>query len=307
MRPLVSVIIPVYNHQDFLLKCLESVANETYDNIEILIIDDGSTDDSFQIAQTWSERNADRFARIELHRQENLGVTKTLNRLVQLAKGEFIAVLASDDCLLPGGIEARVNALGRNSDWLAVFGDCVVVDENETLLHESGVCGFYPGSARKCALLDRGLIGLELALRWSVPGPVFLMRRQTPEIIGEYDETISVEDKDYYLRLLTRGALGFIDHKVASYRLHGRNACFDSKNSAELLRAAARASEKAWRDARGLLRLALLADYRLHVTRGWQDETGLSRIWARSQRFAAKVAKRCLAAIQGARCRRREI
>jgi glycosyltransferase involved in cell wall biosynthesis len=127
--PLVSIIVPLYNHARYIEATLESFANEGYANLEIVIIDDGSKDNSIEIAQAWFARHPNTFSNVFLERQENAGITKTLNRLVARANGEFITMVASDDLLLPGGIQTRLKALERRPDWLAVFGDATVIDE----------------------------------------------------------------------------------------------------------------------------------------------------------------------------------
>src|SRR2546425_11860102 len=118
--PLISVLIPSFNHAAFIENCLESVRLNHYPNLEIIFIDDGSTDPTFTVAKDWLEKNANSFHRVVATRQENQGLCKTLNRLGILAKGEYIAFLASDDELLPGSIQARMETLASNPNVLAV-------------------------------------------------------------------------------------------------------------------------------------------------------------------------------------------
>ena len=222
-EPLVSVIIPMYNHARYVRECLDSLLNEGWPNLEVLILDDGSKDNSFDVVQQWRAEHPTAFQHFELNRQENQGVTRTLNKLVEMAKGQYITLVASDDCLLPGGIAARIGALQEHPEWLAVFGDCVVIDGQSKRLSESGLTGLYSRSARPKSLLDRRLIALELILRWSVPGPGLLLRKVAYDLdrgVGKYDEKLIIEDRHMYLRLLAKNALGFIEAKVAVYRWH---------------------------------------------------------------------------------------
>ena len=103
-RPLVSVIVPSYNHARFVQACLESVAADPYPAKELVIIDDGSTDGSAHVIQSWIEQpSASELAiRYEVH--PNHGQTRTLNELLALASGRYIAYVASDDLLVPGGL-----------------------------------------------------------------------------------------------------------------------------------------------------------------------------------------------------------
>jgi glycosyltransferase involved in cell wall biosynthesis len=222
--PLVSIIVPLYNHANYIEATLESFVNEGHSNLEIVIIDDGSKDDSFEVAQAWFARHPNVFTNVVLERQENAGITKTLNRLVARCTGAFITMVASDDLLLPGGIQARLEALERRPDWLSVFGDASIINEQGVQTASSALHRINHTNLK--ALEHDRLRSQELILRWSIPGPVLLSRRDTfdPERgVGPYNETMFIEDRDLYLRLLARNALGFVPQAVAAYRMHTRN------------------------------------------------------------------------------------
>lgn len=221
---LVSVLVPIYNHAKFVSQCLDSIAAEIYPSIEVIAIDDGSSDTSFEVVQNWRQANPNCFERFVLLRQENQGLTRTLNKLILLSRGEYIVPLASDDVLLPGGMGARVDGLRARSHWLAVFGDCEVIDEKGNQLHASGLADLY--GADKVALSNEPTIALELILRWSVPGPTLMVRRTAylgVRGVGLYPEQLVVEDRDLFLRLLARQGVGFVDQRVSRYRLHQTN------------------------------------------------------------------------------------
>ena len=219
--PLVSVVVPAYNHAEYIEFCLDSVADSAYASLEILVMDDGSTDDTYVRACTWMENNAHRVDRVSVQRQTNQGINRTLNSLVALAEGDFIAVLASDDALEPNGIALRVSALESHPEWLAVFGDCSIIDEAG---REEAMSGLSAVRHDLRALQNPRRIARELILRWYVPGPAMLARSSTYGRacgVGLYDENLEVEDRDFYLRLLAINALGFIPERVARYRMHG--------------------------------------------------------------------------------------
>jgi glycosyltransferase involved in cell wall biosynthesis len=223
-EPLVSVLVPLYNHENYIEGCLQSIFDEDYPNIELVVLDDGSRDRSLTIAKQWILANQGRFARTQLWTQPNVGICRTLNRLVMEAQGSYLTLVASDDALKTGGIRARVRFLERHSKLIAVFGDAEVMDEHGDIQAGSTIECIHHGC--KAALADPRRITKELMLRWSVPGPVFLARRTAwdPALgIGPYDETLSVEDRDFYLRLLSRDALAFLDLAVARYRIHSQN------------------------------------------------------------------------------------
>lgn len=226
--PLVTVFVPVYNHEKYIETCLNSIAAEDYPSLELLILDDGSKDNSYPIAKQWADRNRERFINIQCKTQSNSGICKTLNRLLSDASGRFCTMVASDDALISGGIQARVKTLQEHPEWLGVFGDAETMDENGCIYQSSALREEQGADLQ--ALLNPDRIAHELMLRWSIPGPVLLCRREawdTSKGVGTYDEELFLEDRDFYLRLLSRRALGFVNVPVARYRIHSSNACRD--------------------------------------------------------------------------------
>ena len=268
--PLVTVAIPLYNHAQFVEKCLDSITEETYPRIEVLVLDDGSTDASFEIVEKWQSKRKHGFSNFVLKRQENQGIPRTINKLVAMANGEYIALLASDDYLLPGGIEARIHHLEKHPHLLAVFGDCLVVNEQDEVICQSGVSQFHFKAARMDALKNEKLMTLETIIRWSVPGPVFLMRKSTCDVAGYYDETLTVEDRDYYFRLLAMKALGFVGYKVACYRWHSNNVVKSPVGGDRRRESLSTAALNAAGIAKGLLRMVFLLDAKRVSNPGWR-------------------------------------
>jgi glycosyltransferase involved in cell wall biosynthesis len=223
-QPLVSAIIPAYNHARFIGRCLDSLLNEGYPSLEVLIVDDGSIDGTYEAALEWRTKHASAFVRFVLIRQSNCGITRVWNRLVGLAEGEFIVGIDSDDYLLPGGITARISALRSRPDWMAVLGDSIVIDEADTILNQS--CFQERYGANLQALMDDRFRAAELILRWTVAGSTLAARRSAFDPvhgIGLFDEDALTEDWGFCLRALRRNALGFIPNKVAAYRIHASN------------------------------------------------------------------------------------
>lgn len=215
--PRVSVFVPAHNHARYIEACLDSLLQDGYPNLELVLIDDGSTDDSFGIAGRWVAQHGHRLAGgAVLRRQDNAGLTPTLNRLVAATSGDYITMLASDDYLLPGGIEARVRYLEAHPQFLAVCADATAIDEDGLLLAESVL---DLRKASRTALRCDRTRALELIIHWRMPGPVYLARREVTEKIGPYDERFTLEDRNYYLRLLAANALGYLDQRVAAYRI----------------------------------------------------------------------------------------
>lgn len=258
--PLVSVLIPLYNHARYIKRCLDSILEDGYPRVEIIIIDDGSKDDSVALTQQWyAEQEPERIERFELKSRPNRGVTRTANELIANAHGDYLVFLASDDFLLPGGITARLEYLRLHPAKLAVFGDCIVVDDGDSKTHDSGIADLYGGHI-KCLMKD-DLLALELIYNWCVTGPGFMAYRKLFDQIGLYDESLTVEDWDMYLRIAARGLLGFIPSPVAAYRYHGGNSVLNENMKAAQLDSLMRTAWNNHRAFQGINRFGLLYKY----------------------------------------------
>lgn len=125
MKPKLSVIIASYNHQDYIAETLQSLETQTFQDFEVTIVDDGSTDRTVEIARMFSSR-----ARVYI--QENLGVVAARNRGVGMAKGEYVCLVDSDDLVLPDRFEKQVALLDRDMELGLVFGDAWIIDSQGT-------------------------------------------------------------------------------------------------------------------------------------------------------------------------------
>lgn len=218
--PLVSVLIPAFNHERFVQRCLDSVLEDPYPAKEIVIIDDGSTDHTADRIAEWVARHTGEVP-IEYIRRPNKGVAATLNELAARARGDFLRLGASDDYLLPGGLDAQVRYLLAHANKWAVIGDSVVVDQEGTQMHRSGMRDLHGANKRLYGSED----GIRQAVisQWAVGGPVALIRKRALETIAGWSEFLCIDDWDFFLRLAAHDAIGFIDVRVCAYRIHGSN------------------------------------------------------------------------------------
>ena len=226
VAPLVSVIVPMYNHAKYIEECLDSIRDEDWPQLELILLDDGSTDDTFARAQAWVEKNRSHFQRVWLEKQANQGICKTVNRLIDASQGDYLALIASDDALVRGGIRCRVEHLHQHPQHLAVFGRVELIgDDVKTLAKIQKSHTQQERAWRRPSLLVRGLL-----LNWGLAGPILLSRREAFDSgrgVGRYDGTFAYEDLDMYLRFLARNALGFVDQPVGKYRVHFSSFCRD--------------------------------------------------------------------------------
>ena len=218
--PLVSVLIPAFNHERFVRRCLDSVLEDPYPAKELIIIDDGSTDKTGERIADWVATHCMELP-IEYVRRNNKGIAATLNELVVRASGEFLRPGASDDYLLPGGLDAQVRYLLAHPGKGAVIGDSVVVDQDGNRMHDSGMRMLH-GADKNLYQTDDG-IRRAIISQWAIGGPVALMRRSALDTVHRWSEGLRIEDWDLFLRLAACDALGFIDVSVCAYRIHGAN------------------------------------------------------------------------------------
>lgn len=220
IKDLVSVLIPCFNHEKYIVNSLESIKKNNYKFIEIILIDDGSKDNSFEKAEKYLEKNKHYFYGYKCLKQENQGVTKTLNKMIKLSQGEFITLLASDDYLTENSIKDRVEYLKKNIQKKAVIGKAFLVNDENKILNDDAGKKLYRANT---TMLLSNLINKEIIMRWSVVGPTLLLKRSVYDEINLYNEKLKVEDRDFYLRLLEKNLLGYTDTNVAYYRIHSSN------------------------------------------------------------------------------------
>lgn len=207
---LVSVIIPSFNKAAYILKALDSVRDQTYSDIELVVIDDASSDDSVDKIQSWLAANMVPSTFV-IHRI-NHGLCRTLNEGLELANGEFVAALAADDYYLPHKIERHVQLLNDNSGAVFVYGDARIVDHRDELVSESYMKRYFGGGA------STGRIFGELLQRDFIPALTATIRTSALDQVGNYDEDLPFEDYDMWLRLSLVGTVLYSESCDAVYR-----------------------------------------------------------------------------------------
>ena len=128
-QPLVSAIVPCYNHEKFVVQAIDSILKQTYKNIELLVIDDGSKDSSPKLLQQLSEQHQFYF-----EQQKNSGIHATLNKMISMSRGKYIAILASDDVWCLDRIEKQVAYMEQHLEVGACFGNALSINEQNEIL-----------------------------------------------------------------------------------------------------------------------------------------------------------------------------
>lgn len=212
-NPLVSIIALCFNHEAYLLETLESVLAQTYPNIELIIVDDCSTDRSAELIEAFANEN-DKIQFLKL--PENIGNCKAFNRALALAKGKYVMDLATDDILEPHCVENQVfrfETLPEN--YGVVFGNARLVSEKGDFLRN-----FYPTDrmGKVQTQIPEGDIYAAILAHSFICTPTTLFRKKMLDELGGYDETLTYEDFDIWVRSSRNWHYGFIDKILLSKR-----------------------------------------------------------------------------------------
>lgn len=210
-KPLVSVVISCYNHEQFIQQSIKSIIDQTYTNIELIIIDDGSKDNSVIKIQEMIDACKERFVRFEFRSRANVGLSATLNEALEWCDGEYFSPLASDDQMLENKTAIQVDFLNRNSSCTAVFGGFHIIDDRSQIIDTKlGLKKVY----------DFKKIYLH---RHDLPAPTAMMRLNTVKALNNYDPKIKIEDWYMWLKLSMVGSLIYLPIVMSNYRHHEDN------------------------------------------------------------------------------------
>ena len=210
MNPTVSVVIPCYNYGRFLRDAVASIQSQTFTDHEIIVVDDGSTDDTEIQAREMG-------ATVRYLRQPNQGPSAARNTGIAAARGRYIAFLDADDTWQPEKLARQVPILEGHPDVVLVYTDSTYFD---------GATGRDVGRHRERFAHPHGrVLGRLLEAGNFIHSPTPLVRRTTLEDVGGFDPTLrSSEDWDLWVRIAARGEIAYIDEPLARYRLHGAQA-----------------------------------------------------------------------------------
>jgi glycosyltransferase involved in cell wall biosynthesis len=212
-QPLVSAIALCYNHSAFVVQCLESIRAQTYPNIELIIMDDCSTDDSVAIIENWISRQGIDCTFV-VHRQ-NQGLCRTLNEAIRLAHGEYISLIATDDTWLPGKLSRQVAMMESAADSVGVvYSDAYQINDHGERLPDMFMDGY-----RRFLAVPEGDLKERLVVGNFIPAMTTLIRRTVYERVGYYDELLLFEDWDFWLRVAEHFTFAFSPYPSANYRI----------------------------------------------------------------------------------------
>jgi glycosyltransferase involved in cell wall biosynthesis len=221
----VSVVIPCYNQAHFLVEAIQSILAQSYPRVEIVVVDDGSTDDTSDVAARYPE--------VRLVRQDNQGLSAARNAGLRESEGEYVVFLDADDRLLPEALEVGLECMEANPECAFASGHCILIGPDGSPL-------FVPQQFR--VERDHYIVLLRNNYIWN-PATV-IYRRYILGIVDGLDTSLSpAADYDLYLRIAKDFPVQCHDKVIAEYRQHGANM---SGDSTLMLNAILRFSVRSW-------------------------------------------------------------
>jgi glycosyltransferase involved in cell wall biosynthesis len=210
--PVVSIVVPSYNHARFLPQAVDSILGQSYPQVELIVLDDGSTDDTRAVLERYGSR-------FRWESQANIGQAATINKGSRMARGELLGYVSADDYLRPDAVRRAVEVLARAPEVVLAYPDFEQVDEDSRRLRiiTTPEYGYL-------SMLVRGICP---------PGPGTLFRRSAFEACGGWDVSFRrIPDFECWLRMGLLGPFRRIPEVLACYRVH-RGAQSFSPVSAE--------------------------------------------------------------------------
>lgn len=235
-NPLVSVIVPAYNHEKYIKETINGIIKQTYQNIELLILDDGSTDNTLAEVETMRSECEKRFANFFVATKANEGTSRTLGKLIAKAKGKYIFLNASDDIAKPEAISKLADFLEHNPDYVLAVGDNEFINQNSQRIgwDENGceisiekaefkTFGEYLRKHRKDMDFMTSQFGeYALLIRGNyIPNGFLFATAAAKDIV--FTPEAPLEDWYLHLQLSKKGKMKYIDEPLFMYRQHTTN------------------------------------------------------------------------------------
>lgn len=211
-NPLVTVICSCYNHENFVIESLNSVTNQDYKNIELIIVDDFSSDNSKKIIQNWVFNHPEI---VFIANKKNLGITKSFNHALKLAKGKYIIDLAADDFLMPNCINLQLKKF-ENS----ILKNLGIVYGNAELISGKGdfISLYFDRETSKKIKTANVYLSVLLGFQ-KICSVSAMVKKSVYEQLNGYDETLVYEDLDFWIRASRVFDFDYIDTVLVKKRI----------------------------------------------------------------------------------------
>lgn len=223
-NPTVSVVVITYNSESYIIETLNSVKQQIYNNIELIISDDCSTDKTIQYIKSWLRDNAKYFTRTQIiESPRNTGVTPNINRGIKAATGEWIKLLSGDDILSQYSIEEYIKFINSDPSNNICFGKLFFIGNNEEL--KSVIRTFYENKLYPYIKGSYSIQWRRIQLTMFVPGPGLFFSKELWSKIEGFDERYPFADEyPFIYKVLESGErISFIDKELYGYQVRGES------------------------------------------------------------------------------------
>lgn len=233
--PTVSVCIPTYNSASYVAQTLDSILAQTYQDVEIIVSDNASTDETVEILREYEATHG-----IQVHRNErNIGPNDNFNRLISLAKGKYTAIYHSDDLYEPTILEESVEVLDRNRDVGLVTTMAKVINAQGDYLYSYALPGEIAAMNKSIYSFEEAFLGVVLTLDRTIffVTPSVMVRTAAYRELGFFDWSRygCTIDYEMWLRIARRYKVGQINRELMRYRLHAQQGSeMEVRNNIEL-------------------------------------------------------------------------
>lgn len=224
-NPLVSVIMPTYNHADYIKDSIESVLGQSYKNLELIIINNYSDDNTEDIINTFKD---DSIKYLKFHNNGIIAVSRNIG--IRHASGKYIAFIDSDDIWLDKKLEYQISFLENNKEFSMVYAPQAILGQDDLLYNNA--YSYHKKSQKHntaISILENNFISCSSVM----------IKKDVFEIVGYIDEDkelVGVEDCDLWVRIAMRYRIGFIDKVLSKYRIHDNAVSQRGRSAAQKLK-----------------------------------------------------------------------
>jgi alpha-1,3-rhamnosyltransferase len=244
VKPLVTIAIPAYNHEKYVQQAIKSVIDQDYENIELIIINDCSKDNTHSKICEMIDLCKKRFVRFEyINQDKNNGITQTLNKCLKWARGQYFSFTASDDIIFSGKLILLVNELENLPETYAiVFGDAIYLSEQGEVMkmrkgsiESESVMTILASDRDDFDYLNEDEFGTYKTLFWGyLPTASWLAKTELVLEAGGFNEAVFVEDMPLWIALSKKYKFKFFNQVVAGYRIHSQNTSYSYRSKVHI-------------------------------------------------------------------------
>jgi glycosyltransferase involved in cell wall biosynthesis len=223
-KHLMSICVLSYNNARYLPETLDSALAQTYPNVEIIVVDDGSTDESLSIARDYETRFPDRVKVFTHENNKNRGISQTINLATDSSTGSYWSVLGSDDILHKDKVEKQIAFLESHPElgFVYCYVDCIDFEGKK-----------IPGRFGKDITSETEPLKT-MILENYIPAMSIVARREAVSRVGDHDPDLVYSDWDFWVRLFSMYKGGFIDEALSDYRVHSSNVSIGTPRTTQI-------------------------------------------------------------------------